>query len=175
MNLTLTYRVFDTLQSFIAGAKVVLIERSPSYSGYIRKDSGYTNSYGCISFQNLVIGNSYLASASSGCWIPAPGYAVLTGPYDPEYFTDTLRLVIAPMGILKVSNPLPVPVRTWTDDLLVSQVLQPNTTADYFLFANTNTIHWQKFNPITSSIEGPRFDTSIHLSCGDTSRLPFHL
>ncbi len=168
-----TYRVLDSLRTPVAGAKVVLIEFDGQYAKYIRVDSGLTNNSGYVSFNNLIVGKTYLTSTTVGCLTSNLTPTIVIG-----YFTlgrrDTLEISVWPTGYMHITNPLPNHIAVWSHDFNYN-VFNPNSAFTIFLGRKTDTLHWAKFNPTTQSYEGNIFDTVIPISCGDTSNLPLHL
>ena len=169
-----TYRVFDSLGSPVAAAKVVLIEFAPAYSNGIRVDSGFTNNYGYISFSNLIAGKSYGTSATAGCHTSFVTWGVIIGNFSGDR-RDTIGISIWPTGYMHIFNPLTNPALIWAGNPSTNFVINPNSSATVFLSRKPDTIQWAKFNTTTHNYEGTKFDTVIQITCGDTSNLTLHL
>ena len=177
---TQTYRVFDSLRTPIAGAKVVLIESDNPYitnpiSTFSRVDSGLTNNIGYISFNNLTVGKYYFTSTTAGCQIE-----FLTAVHKfaniSDVIRDTIEISVWPSGYLNIINPLPNYISVMAQTYLFGgTILYPFSAKTIILSRRTDTIRWAKYNPTTQNYEGNIFDTVIPISCGDTSILPFHL
>ena len=173
---SITYRVYDSLNIPVAGAKVTLTEIAPSSSNGMIKDSGITNTLGYISFHNLIEGYSYTPSASLGClrtiWVP---YLIAFDPYRYVPPNSSTPIQILPQGYFKIYNPLPNTILLKMGSPLNSYIIPSNVKITVYISSNSNEIYWGKYNSTINNFDGTIYDSTIFVSCGDTSNFIVHL